>query len=158
MGTEPIPRDRLVTMLKGLALHDRSRSDWNGDQWQLLFQDYFEELGGFPEFKLDLAYQILRRRKQPFFPSIGEFLEAIEKGDREWMAGARAREAESFSRADRVWQHYQTGSAWPDAWGPPPTEAELAACRKAAGRVTTPDGTEVREQLDLTVKQSGDPA
>lgn len=73
-------------MLKGLALHDRRRSDWNGDQWQLLFRDYREELGGFPEFKIDLGYQVLRRRKQPFFPSIGEFLEAIEKGHREWMA------------------------------------------------------------------------
>lgn len=76
--------------------------------------------------------------------------------------GARVREAEdeglSRTRADRVWQHYQTGSAWPDAWGPPPTEAELAACRKATGRVTTPDETEDRGQLDLTMKQSGDAA
>ena len=82
---QPISRQELATALGQLAKHDRSRTDWSPEQWASLMVDYLDDLEGYPPHLIDLGLQHWRRHGHPWFPTIAEFLTAMEYGTKEWM-------------------------------------------------------------------------
>lgn len=82
---QPISRQELAKALGQLAKHDRSRTDWSPEQWASLMVDYLDDLEGYPPHLIDLGLQHWRRHGHPWFPTIAEFLTAMEYGTKEWM-------------------------------------------------------------------------
>jgi len=84
MDQRPAGRETVAMILGRLALHDRSRAGWPEARWAALMEDYLDFLAPYPAHALDLGRQIWLRDGKPFFPTVAEFIDAIEVGLREW--------------------------------------------------------------------------
>ena len=90
VSDQPIPKKSLMVYLyktHDQAISDKRKEGWNTARLKRYFDEYLEDLGRYPEWQIDLGYQHWKRYGPFFFPTIGEFINHIEAGRREWISG-----------------------------------------------------------------------